>query len=222
MAVKRWMKWTGGVLAVLIIGFLAMTLVLLALLFSPAPKPRPLVPGPEDFAVQNRIIGRVIREVAQKNPPAESTVVLSPAEFASLLRVADGSFAVGQAISGKQKTLPPRYYAPKLIGRQIDLVVPVDTGSGWLFGGWVIAELSVAVEKDEDELDVKILSCRVGKYRLSPEFASEVADNVIEQLRQDPNYQLFDRVVKSVKINDDGNLVITYRPKEALKVLLGR
>ena len=77
---------------------------------------------------------------------------------------------------------------------------------------------------DEGALTVQIGSLRAGRLPLPGRLAEKIADRLIAELAQEPEYQTAVQIVKQAALQEDGTLVVTFVPARipALLALLMR
>ena len=215
---KAGIGWKGWLL-IAFAALIGLLLILAALIFSPMRDIPPTPPAVEDAALQSRLLARISGEVI-KGKPKESELILTPADVASLIRLSDNGFVLTSGFTAST-ALPPRYYEVKFANRRFDFVVPVDTGWRILFGGVIRLSMEVEIEKEGDEIDFNFSKFRAGRIPLPTWLVRDIALKELGKHRQDRNFLRFNRPVKSLFCDDDGNLHIVYRPGELRTVFLG-
>ena len=201
-------SYTAGTAVLLTV---AVLLLLANMLLDPKPQSSPAQLTGEDFKIQNRILGHIFRSLTKRKVPETAELKLNPQEFQSVIRCAD-------LIAGEQE-IPLRDYQPSLSQGRLILTVPYDTKQKWLFGGWIISHLELKVSKQDEKLDIEVLSAKAGKFKVSNETAQKIVDNLAEKLRQSRGYERFDKLVETLSIDRDGILTIKYRPRNAIFLL---
>jgi len=199
----------------LVLCFLLLLLILLlvAAVFGRNEKPVAESAKIEDMSVQMRISQRIIKEILA-GKPAESTIRLNPAEMAALLRGADTTSAIVLTSIGKQNILPERKYLVKFANGKFDILYPLETKYKWLLGGVIWADLSFEPVKDGDSFRLKVYRFKLGYVPLPVKLVERSIDELIKRKQSEADYQRFNRYVKTMKIDDDTNFVVTYRPTE--------
>lgn len=211
---KRTWLWIVGGLLLLVI---AVALTVTALLFGGG-REFPVDPlRPEDYALVGKLTGRLLIEL-RTGKPAESELVLTPGEVESVLRLADNGASLGAmpkgSLPGKTKRHSFRYE-----NGRFELVAPVETGAGWLWGGVIVVDTSVRPEKDDDSFTLDISRFKAGSITLPDFIVKRMRKQSLEELRNRKEYRQFDRCVKSIRIDGENNLHLVYRPVELLKLL---
>ena len=207
MKIQKSLKIISVVAGVLVLLTVAVFLILASMLLDPKPEITRQQPRPEDISVQSRILGQLLRNFTQRNIPETATLKLTPKEFQSVIRCAD--------LAAKQE-IPPSGYKPELCPGFLKLTVPYNTGQQWLFGGWIIGNFSLKISKQQEQLSIEVLNAEIGKFKLSQTKAQTIVDGQLEKLKNHPNYDRFDKLVESIAIDDEGNLILVYRPRNAV------
>lgn len=187
-----------------------------ALLFGGEPQ-LPVEPlRPEDFKLISKLTARFSNEFLN-GKPEESELVLTPGEIASLIRVSDNGALLrmfGGGSGGKTKNYDARFE-----NGRFEILSPVRTGLTWLRGGVIMVDMSVRPEKDGDELTLDISRIKAGSIALPGFLVDRMRRQSLEEARNLEEYRLFDRCVKSLRIDEENNLRIVYRPAELLKLM---
>ena len=191
-----------------------------ALLFGGEPQ-LPVEPlRPEDFKLISKLTARFSNEFLN-GKPEESELVLTPGEIASLIRVSDNGALLrmfgGGSGGGKTKNYDARFE-----NGRFEILSPVRTGLTWLRGGVIMVDMSVRPEKDGDELTLDISRIKAGSITLPGFLVDRMRRQSLEEARNLEEYRLFDRCVKSLRIDEGNNLLIVYRPAELLKLMPSR
>lgn len=212
------MGWKGKLLIV-VSAVIALLLILAGLIFSPLGDIPSSTLTPADAVLQSRLFTRISQEVI-KGKPRESELVLSPADIDSLVRLSDNGFALNNWFSSGN-SLPPRYYQLKLVNSNFDFTVPVNTNWRILFGGVIRLIIAVEIDKEADDIDISFSKFKIGHIPLPLWLARRIALKQLEKNRHHPNFIAFNRVVKSLFCDEQGNLHIVYRPLELRTTFLG-
>ena len=169
---------------------------------------------PEDFKLISKLTARFSNEFLN-GKPEESELVLTPGEIASLIRVSDNGALLrmfgGGSGGGKTKNYDARFE-----NGRFEILSPVRT---WLRGGVIMVDMSVRPEKDGDELTLDISRIKAGSIALPGFLVDRMRRQSLEEARNLEEYRLFDRCVKSLRIDEENNLRIVYRPAELLKLM---
>ena len=118
--------------------------------------------------------------------------------------------------SGGGKT---KNYDARFENGRFEILSPVRTGLTWLRGGVIMVDMSVRPEKDGDELTLDISRIKAGSIALPGFLVDRMRRQSLEEARNLEEYRLFDRCVKSLRIDEENNLRIVYRPAELLKLM---
>lgn len=172
-----------------------------ALLFGGEPQ-LPVEPlRPEDFKLISKLTARFSNEFLN-GKPEESELVLSPGEIASLIRVSDNGALLmmfgGGSGGGKTKNYDARFE-----NGRFEILSPVRTGLTWLRGGVIMVDMSVRPEKDGDELTLDISRIRAGSITLPGFLVDRMRRQSLEEARNLEEYRLFDRCVKSLRVDEE-------------------
>lgn len=215
----RWIRgWFFGVA-----GGIAAAVFLAWLLFSPMPEIPVPFPEARDFAVQNRVLGRVVSELWNGRTD-DSVIVFSPEETASLLRVA----ANGVLISGTMRFVGGRgeFVNPYRIEYRdggFDFTVPVcDTGRRWLFGGALVLRGRAVPAKAEEILTPGLSGVRLGRVPVPGFAADAIVRRFLARQRERREFRIFDAAVREFQIDAENHVVLVYRPAELRRALAGK
>lgn len=174
---------------------------------------------PEDYALTGKLTGKLLNEL-RTGKPQEAELVLTPAEVASLLRIADNGATVQSLLkggsSGGTRTKP---HSIRFENGRFEVIAPLETGLTWLWGGTIMIDTSVRPEKSEDGLTVDIFRMRAGSVSLPDSITGTLRNQSLDEVKQSKEYREFDRCVKSVRIDEENNLRVVYRPAEIDKLL---
>ncbi len=214
---RKWPWIAGGIFGGLILLGLVAALIVSSLLFGGG-REFPIDPlRPEDYALVGKLTGRLLTEL-RTGRPVESELVLTPKEVDSLLRLADNGVSLGTmpkgAAPGTTKQQNLRYE-----NGRFEIVAPVQTGQEWLWGGVIVVDTSVRPEKEDESFTLDISRVKAGSITLPDFIVERMRKQSLENLRSQKEYQQFDRCVKSIRIDDENNLHVVYRPVELLKLL---
>lgn len=215
----RWLwilLWVAGGLFLLALGA---ALLIASLLFGKGTE-FPVEPlRQEDYALAGKLTGKLLNEI-RAGKPQEVELVLSPAEVASLLRIADNGATVQTLLKGespgKNRTKPHNI---RFENGRFEIVAPVETGLGWLWGGIITVDMSVRPEKTEDGLRLDIFRMRAGALSVPDSIVENMRGKSLDEVKKREEYREFDRCVKSVRVDDGHNLRIVYRPAEIDRLL---
>ena len=183
-----------------------------ALLLAPWQEIPAIYPQKEDFQLQNRLLRRFFKEFSdRKNLPERSILKLTPEEVNSLFRIAAN-------FQGRDLPYPVRYYRPAFSGKGVfSLTIPMRT---WM--GTVYTKAAFSITKGPEGLRITPVSLKVGRIPLpgsgSDEITAGILESQIAEVRQDPNYELFDQAVESISF-DGRHLVVIYRPRKLLGLI---
>ena len=183
-----------------------------ALLLAPWQEIPAIYPQKEDFQLQNRLLRRFFKEFSdRKNLPERSILKLTPEEVNSLFRIAAN-------FQGRDLPYPVRYYRPAFSGKGVfSLTIPMRT---WM--GTVYTKAAFSITKGPEGLRITPVSLKVGRIPLpgsgSDGITAGILESQIAEVRQDPNYELFDQAVESISF-DGRHLVVIYRPRKLLGLI---
>ena len=183
-----------------------------ALLLAPWQEIPAIYPQKEDFQLQNRLLRRFFKEFSdRKNLPERSILKLTPEEVNSLFRIAAN-------FQGRDLPYPVRYYRPAFSGKGVfSLTIPMRT---WM--GPVYTKAAFSITKGPEGLRITPVSLKVGRIPLpgsgSDGITAGILESQIAEVRQDPNYELFDQAVESISF-DGRHLVVIYRPRKLLGLI---
>ena len=183
-----------------------------ALLLAPWQDIPAIYPQREDFQLQNRLLRRFFKEFSdRKNLPERSILKLTPEEVNSLFRIAAN-------FQGRDLPYPVRYYRPAFSGKGVfSLTIPMRT---WM--GTVYTKAAFSITKGPEGLRITPVFLKVGRIPLpgsgSDGITAGILESQIAEVRQDPNYELFDQAVESISF-DGSHLVVIYRPRKLLGLI---
>ena len=212
---RKRLRIAVGVAAGVLLLLLGAALIFAANLFGRGPE-FPVEPlRTEDYALAGKLTMRLLNEI-RTGRPEESELVLSPAEIASLLRIAGNGASIqsmlkGRGNSGANRTRP---HDIRFKDGRFEILVPVETGFTWLWGGVIMIDMSVRPEKDDDRLALDISRMRAGSLAVPRFLVEKARRRSLDGIRQRREYREFDRCVKSIRVDDANNLRIVYRPAE--------
>lgn len=217
---RKWPRVLACVVGGLILFGLVAMLTVAALLFGRGPE-FPVEPlRSEDYALAGKLTARLLAEI-RAGRPEESELVLSPADIGSILRIADNGVSI-QALAKGAKTpggSRTRAHDVRFENGRFEILVPVETGLTWLWGGVIMIDTSARPEKDEDKLLLDLSRVRAGSLPVPRFLVENTRRQSLDGIKERKEYREFDRCVKSIRVDDDCNLRIVYRPAEIDKLL---
>ena len=214
----RWLKvccWLCGAAVVLLILLLALALMI----FSPYR--RLGVPELESrhYMALSRLSTHASRHLLRRNPPAEVQLRLSADEVNALLE-----FARNAVKFDRNRNLPPPESFDIVYRKDgsFRFVAPIDAAPGWLFGGKIYAEGVFYLEKQEDKLILDIPELRLGRIGASFPGAGMAAKDAAAEALEQAMTPEFKAAIKEFypEPKRDGSLVVVYRPKALLPLLM--
>ncbi len=211
---KKSLKIASAIAGGLILVIVTVFLIFAAMLLDKKPVTPQAPLTADDFEVQNRILGQIFRSITSRKAPEIAVLKLTPEEFQSLINCADRFVNI--------RGVPLREYRPALSDGEFLVTAPYNTGKNWLFGGWLIARFRLKITKDGEKLDVTALQASVGKFKLANETAQKIFDAQLQKICSGSDYERFNRIVESVSVDGEGNLIIRYRPRNAVFLLKRR
>lgn len=197
---KKLLLIAGGIsLALLLIAA-----ILAALLLSPWEEIPEIKPQAEDFILQGKLLRHFYKELSnRKELPERSTLKLTPAEVNSIFRTAAN-------YRGKKLPYPVRYYRPAFSDKGIfSFTFPIRSWAGTIY-----LKAAFSIAKGPDGLKITPAALAAGRIPLpcsGDGIAAGILDAQMTEVRQNPNYELFDQAVESISF-DGKHLVIVYRP----------
>ena len=99
-------------------------------------------------------------------------------------------------------------------------VAPVEAAPAWLFGGKIYAEGVFFLEKQDDKLIFDLPELRLGRVGASLPGAGLAAKNSASEALERALPPEFKAVFKEIYPERDGTLVVVYRPKALLPLLM--
>ena len=211
----RWFKvccWLGGTLIVLLMLLLALALMT----FSPYRKFKVPEIGERHNKALNRLSMHVSSHLYRRDPPAEATLRLSVDDVNALLE-----FGRSCILNFNSKLPPPETF--EMVYRKdggFHFVIPLDAAPAWLFGGKIYAEGVFFLEKQSDKLIFDIPELRFGRVGATLPWAGMVAKNLGEKRLEQAMPPEFKAAVKEIYPDRDGTLVVVYRPKALLPLIM--
>jgi len=203
---------------------LILILLPLFMLFSSRPN-FPVPPlEPEDWSFQTKLLLREMPRIMKSRPGEVATMTLSPDEVNSVLRfVANrGNLAAlfnpavksGGALDGSRQKM---HYADG----EFEIFYDYDTGYPIFFGGHIIARVNGKAEvKPGGEVVLMPREVRIGAFPIGNETAVKYARDGLKKAEKSSGWEDFKAIVESMRIDEEGNLVIVYHPHELyLRVL---
>lgn len=217
---KRRLLWKIliPVLALLLVVVIA-ALWFAALLFGGVPQLEVEQLQPEDYLLLNKLAGRFSNELLQGRPN-ESELILTPGEVNSLIRISDNGIDLRALVSGKRGKAKTKSHNARYENGRFEILSPVQTKLTWLWGGVIMADMSVRPEKEGDKLTLDISRAKAGSITLPNFIVRRIRENAVEAGRSHKDFRKFNRCVKSIRIDSADNLHIVYYPPELRNVLL--
>ena len=203
-------------------GVAAAAVIAAWLLFSPVPEvPVPFL-EPRDFAVQNRVLGQLMSEL-WNGKTGDSSIVFSPDETASLLRLgANGVLIAGalRPVGGNGEFVNP--YRVEYRDGGFDFTVPVcDTRQRWLFGGALVLRGRAVPSKEEEVLTPGLSGVELGRVPVPDFIAEGVVRRLLARQRGNRAFRVFDAAVREFKVNEEECVVLRYQPEILRRALTG-
>lgn len=196
-------------------------LSLAAAAFSHPEQISPLQLKSGDLYLQQKLIGRLYREIFRKKPRPAAVVVIKSNELESLFRLADFGLTAAK-LAGKYDGIDLRQMKPEIKGTRMKMEYPLDTGFSWLFGGVLRFHFSGTPAFADKSLTVKLAQCRIGRLPVPLALAEKILKCFLDPLRESREFAAFCSVIKEVRLRQDGNLVIVYYPAKVMPVLMHR
>ncbi|MGE4564497.1 MAG: hypothetical protein AB7F32_06485 [Victivallaceae bacterium] len=197
---------------------LILILIPLSMLFSRRPN-YPVPPlEPADWSFQTKLLLREMPRIMKSKPGETATMTLSPEEVNSVLRFAAnrgnlaGLFNPGAKPGGAlDGSLQKMRYADG----EFEIFYAYDTGYPILFGGHIILMVNGKAEvKPGGEVILQPSRVKVGAFPVDNETAVKYARDGLRKAEKSSGWEDFKSIVESMRIDDQGNLVIVYRPHE--------
>ena len=187
--------------------------------FSP---PRQL-PSPqlkmEDLKLQQKLIQRLTKEIFRRRPRPTGKLTFKPEELQSLFRLIDFGLTMAK-MAGKYDGMDLRYLEPEFSKEHIKMVYPLDTGCSWLFGGVLHLSFTGTPAFAEQQITVSLKGSRIGKLPLPEKFAKIILQNLLTEFYESKSFKTFCSLIKEIKMNTDGTLVVVYYPAKLAPVLM--
>lgn len=176
---------------------------------------------PKDRELMAKLMGRFANELlGGEGAPEESELILSPGEVNSLIRIYDNGIDLRSMFSGKSDKARVKNHNVRYENGRFEILAPVQTNLTWLWSGVIMTDMSVKPEKDGDSLTLDISRARAGSITLPGFLVDRFRENAVTSGQANEDYRKFDRCVKSIRIDDDHNLHIVYRPRELRSLVL--
>ena len=215
---RKWPWIVGGVFGGLLLLALVAALIVASLLFG-GEREFPVDPlRPEDYTLVGKLTGRLLNEI-RSGRPAESELVLSPDQVASVFRLADNGVSLGAVPKGGAAPGKTKPYSIRFENGRFEIVAQARTGMSWLWGGVIMMDTSVRPEKQDETFTLDISRIKAGSITLPDSFVQWRRKLALEEFRNRKEYQQFDRCVKSIRIDGENNFHVVYRPAELVKLL---
>ena len=173
----------------------------------------------QDIKLQQKIIQRLARDVFRSRPRPTGKLTLKPEELQSLFRLIDFGLSMAK-MAGKYDGMDVRSLEPEFSNGYIKMVYPLDTGYSWLFGGVLRFSFTGTPSFAGQEITVSLKDSKIGRLPLPGKFAKMVLQNLLTEFYESKGYETFCSLIKEIKMNPDGTLVIVYYPAKLAPVLM--
>ena len=173
----------------------------------------------QDIKLQQKIIQRLARDVFRSRPRPTGKLTLKPEELQSLFRLIDFGLTMAK-MTGKYDGMDVRSLEPEFSNGYIKMVYPLDTGYSWLFGGVLRFSFTGTPSFAGQEITVSLKDSKIGRLPLPGKFAKMVLKNLLTEFYESKGYETFRSLIKEIKMNTDGTLVIIYYPAKLAPVLM--
>ncbi len=173
----------------------------------------------QDIKLQQKIIQRLARDVFRSRPRPTGKLTLKPEELQSLFRLIDFGLSMAK-MAGRYDGMDVRSLEPEFSNGYIKMVYPLDTGYSWLFGGVLRFSFTGTPSFAGQEITVSLKDSKIGRLPLPGKFAKMVLQNLLTEFYESKGYETFRSLIKEIKMNTDGTLVIIYYPAKLAPVLM--
>lgn len=173
----------------------------------------------QDIKLQQKIIQRLARDVFRSRPRPTGKLTLKPEELQSLFRLIDFGLSMAK-MAGRYDGMDVRSLEPEFSNGYIKMVYPLDTGYSWLFGGVLRFSFTGTPSFAGQEITVLLKDSKIGRLPLPGKFAKMVLKNLLTEFYESKGYETFRSLIKEIKMNTDGTLVIIYYPAKLAPVLM--
>ena len=173
----------------------------------------------QDIKLQQKIIQRIAKDVFRSRPRPTGKLTLKPEELQSLFRLIDFGLSMAK-MTGKYDGMDVRYLEPEFTKGHVRMVYPLDTGNTWLFGGVLRFSFTGTPSFAGQEITVSLKDSKIGRLPLPGKFAKMVLKNLLTEFYESKGYETFCSLIKEIKMNPDGTLVIVYYPAKLAPVLM--
>ena len=173
----------------------------------------------QDIKLQQKIIQRLARDVFRSRPRPTGKLTLKPEELQSLFRLIDFGLSMAK-MAGRYDGMDVRSLEPEFSNGYIKMVYPLDTGYSWLFGGVLRFSFTGTPSFAGQEITVSLKDSKIGRLPLPGKFAKMVLKNLLTEFYGSKGYETFCSLIKEIKMNPDGTLVIVYYPAKLAPVLM--
>ncbi|MBR2911058.1 MAG: hypothetical protein IKC05_05570 [Lentisphaeria bacterium] len=173
----------------------------------------------QDIKLQQKIIQRLARDVFRSRPRPTGKLTLKPEELQSLFRLIDFGLSMAK-MAGKYDGMDVRSLEPEFSNGYTKMVYPLDTGYSWLFGGVLRFSFTGTPSFAGQEITVSLKDSKIGRLPLPGKFAKMVLQNLLTEFYESKGYETFRSLIKEIKMNTDGTLVIIYYPAKLAPVLM--
>ena len=173
----------------------------------------------QDIKLQQKIIQRLARDVFRSRPRPTGKLTLKPEELQSLFRLIDFGLSMAK-MAGKYDGMDVRSLEPEFSNGYIKMVYPLDTGYSWLFGGVLRFSFTGTPSFAGQEITVSLKDSKIGRLPRPGKVAKMVLQNLLTEFYESKGYETFCSLIKEIKMNPDGTLVIVYYPAKLAPVLM--
>ena len=173
----------------------------------------------QDIRLQQKLVQRLAKEVFRRRPRATGKLTIKQEELQSLFRLIDFGLSMAK-MAGKYDGIDLRSLEPEFTKEHIKMVYPLDTGYSWLFGGVLRFSFSGTPSFTGREFTVSLKKSGVGKLPLPEKLAQLLLRNILSEFYESKGYKTFCSLIKEIKMNKDGTVVIIYYPAKLAPVLM--
>lgn len=173
----------------------------------------------QDIKLQQNIIQRIAKDVFRSRPRPTGKLTLKPEELQSLFRLLDFGLSMAK-MAGRYDGMDVRSLEPEFSNGYIKMVYPLDTGYSWLFGGVLRLGLTGIPSFAGKEITITLKDSKIGRLPLPGKFAKMILQNLLTEFYGSKGYEMLRSLIKEIKMNTDGTLVIVYYPAKLAPVLM--